>query len=78
MLPVTDLFTQFSTDFTAVLSGDPRTNGSGDGPRAVEAESSTGHDDMPVERLLEAEVAVEPTNIQPLDSSVSKLPPHPL
>lgn len=53
----------------AVLSGDRRNTAGGDS-KSYEPES-TYNDDMPVERLLEAEMAVEPNNVQYVDSRVS-------
>ena len=58
----------------AVLSGDRRANAGGD--KTYEPES-TYNDDMPVERLLDAEMAVEPINTQYVDSSVSLLVGYP-
>lgn len=54
-----------------MLSGDKRGNAGGDN-KANEPES-TFNEDMPVERLLEAEMAVEPPNSQYIDSNVSHL-----
>ena len=54
---------------TAVLSGDRSRNAGGDN-RNAEPET-TFNEDMPVERLLDAELAVEPSNNQYVDSSVS-------
>jgi len=55
----------------AVLSGDRRGNAAGaEGSSNAEPES-TYNEDMPVEKLLEAELAVEPTTTQYVDSNVS-------
>lgn len=55
--------------FKAVLSGDRSRNAGGDNKNAEP--ETTYNEDMPVERLLEAELAVEPSNNQYVDSSVS-------
>ena len=52
-----------------MLSGDRSRNAGGDN-RNAEPET-TFNEDMPVERLLDAELAVEPSNNQYVDSSVS-------
>lgn len=52
-----------------MLSGDRSKNAGGDNKNAEP--ESTYNDEMPVERLLEAELAVEPTTTQYVDSSVS-------
>lgn len=51
-----------------MLSGDRRATAGSDG-RSTEPET-TYNEDMPVEKLLEAELAVEPTNTEFVDSSV--------
>lgn len=52
-----------------MLSGDRRQQAAGGDGRSTEPET-TYNEDMPVEKLLEAELAVEPTNTEFVDSSV--------
>ena len=69
--------THQSLFIVAVLSGEMKKDSHSDAGHSMEPESSTFQEDMPVERLLEAELAVEPANTQYVDSSVSISPtPH--
>lgn len=58
-----------TTFILAVLSSEPKSNGQSDGTRG--ADSDNLQDEMPVERLLEAELAIEPTSSQYIEANIN-------